>query len=196
MKQVAKKKTRLCVMRTGQTTFQAESRIESLAGSSLTDKGIEDSLAAAREMSAQKIGAVYGSRGQGEVQTVELVARELGAKARGAPDLRGPDFGLWQGLTTCELKRRQPTAYRLWKDAPQTVRPPGGETLIEVRRRLGGAIDAILRKHRNGSALVVLPPMALELVLCMLSDDDDDTIWRPADPSFTWSSYEMNGRTV
>lgn len=179
------------MIRTGQTVFEAASRLESVAGSPLTARGAADVQATARQMAGQNIEVVYAAGSEGEAQTAALVAEVLGIKVRIADELHEIDYGLWQGLTTTEIKRRQPKLYRQWNDAPTTVRPPGGETLVEARQRIRDAVRTLVKRHKNRAPLMVLPPVAVGLLLCVLAEADTDTIWRQMDPDFTWSSYEM-----
>jgi len=196
MTQAVKRMTRLCIVKTGQTTFEAERRVESAAGSPLTAQGLEEIRQAARQLVSQNIGAIYASAAEGEAQTAELLAKALKVKVRTEADLREIDFGLWQGLTTEEIKRRQPKVFRLWNEAPTTVRPPGGETLAEAQQRLRLAVLGIIKRHKTGSPLVVLRPVALGLLRCLLEDNPPESIWQQVDPAFVWSSYEMDPKTI
>ena len=188
--------TRLCVIKAGQTTFEAESRVESAAGSPLTGQGLQEIRQAARQLASQNVGAVYASAADGEAQTAELLAGALKVKVRTEADLREIDFGLWQGLTIEEIKRRQPKMFRLWHEAPTTVRPPGGESLAEAQQRLRHAVQAIVKRHKTRSPLVVLRPVALGLLRCLLEDNPPELIWQQVDPAFVWSSYEMDPKAI
>lgn len=196
MSRALKRMTRLCVIKTGQTTSEVESRVESLAGAPLTAKGTEEVRAAARELATQNIGAIYAAGGEGEAQTAKLVGEVLKVKVRPQEDLREIDYGLWQGLTHEQLKRRQPKVYRQWSEAPTTVRPPGGETLAEAHQRIRQAVQSIIKRHKDGSPLIVLRPVALGLLRCIVEDNSPEEIWRQVDPAFTWSSYEMDERLL
>jgi len=189
--------TRLCLLKAGQSTFELDGRIEAVSGAPLTEEGMEQTLAAAEQLNSQKIAAVYAAPGEGESQTAKLVAKVLGVKVRTYGDLHELDYGLWQGLTVEEIKRRQPKVCRQWFEAPSTVCPPGGETLAEADSRLRGAVAGILKKHSARQApLLVLRPVALGLLRCALERTAQDSIWRQMDPAFTWSSYETNGEDL
>lgn len=196
MSRAVKHMTRLCVIKTGQTTSEVESRVESLAGAPLTSKGVDDIRAVASELASQGIDAIYAAAGEGEAQTGQLVAKALRVKVRTQEDLREIDYGLWQGLTFDEIKRRQPKVYRQWAEAPTTVRPPGGEGLTEAHQRIREAIAGIIKRHKDSSPLVVLRPVALGLLHCILADKSPAEIWQQRDPAFTWSSYEMDERLL
>ena len=193
-----KQMSKVFVVQTGQTIWEVQDRIESLPGAPLTEAGASDVERAAGELAAcgSDIRAIYACDGESERQTAALVAGALGTKVRMDPALRELDYGLWQGLTHEELKRRQPKMARQWADAPSSVRPPGGETLEEAQQRLREAIKNILKRHKDDAALLVLRPVAVGLLRCMLTNDPLEQIWNHVDSGFTWGSYEMDSLSL
>lgn len=183
---------KLLIIRTGQTAWEAQARFESVQGTPLTDVGADYVDSSAKELAAEKIKAIYTADGTTEKQTAELIAKKLDAKIKVEPLLHEMDFGLWQGLTDSELKRRQPKMFKQWTESPDSVRPPGGETLAEVQGRLCETMKQILKKNKKSTTLLVLRPIALEMLRCRLSGYDRDAIWNRTDPEFSWVSYEMD----
>ena len=180
----------LYLIQTGQTIWEPPQRVESVAGQPLTAEGSQEVALAGQQLRGRGIEAVYSGDGEAERQTAGLLAAELGLKTRVEPDLRGLDYGLWQGLTVTEIKRRQPRAYRQWEESPASVRPPGGESLDELRGRLVPAVRAILKKNRGESVLVVLRPVALALMRCVLSGQDNSRLWERHGPRLTWYCFD------
>jgi broad specificity phosphatase PhoE len=189
--------TTVYVLQTGQTAWESEARVESATGSPLTDAGSHMVQDAARELVDHDIRAVYAcTRGEAERQTAELAAKELQARIRANEDLHELDYGLWQGLTFEEIKRRQPRAYRQWMKAPGSFRPPEGETLAEASERLRSALKNITRKHRGGAALLVLRPTLVALLKCLTEHKAVDSLWEQVDRSFLWGCYEVDGKSL
>lgn len=184
--------SRFYVIKTGQTVFETQDRIESVAGSALTDKGAAEVRQATVEMAGKDIDVIYCSKGEAEHQTAQEAGKLLRLKVRTAQDLHELDYGLWQGLTLSEIRRRQPKVYRQWTDAPATVRPPGGETIDDVQQRICKTLKGILKRHKDETPLVVLRPVAMGLLRCALEQKDTETIWRQMDSDLVWCSYEMN----
>lgn len=187
---------KLYIMQTGQTTWQEQARFESPAGSPLTAQGarfVEDAI---EELTQCGIGAIYAAAGEAEKQTAGLAAKRLGVKVRTNRELHEIDYGLWQGLTQEEIRRRNPKVYRQWTEAPATVCPPDGETLCDAQKRILYAMNGILKRHKTGPALLVLRPFVLGLLRCVLQGQELEALWKNVDPSFTWSSYEINGEMV
>lgn len=192
------KTLKLFVVQTGQTIWDVQDRIESLPGAPLTENGEQAVAQVADELAACGPGvcSIYACDSESECQTADLIAHAIGAKVRTDPDLHELDYGLWQGLTRDELKRRQPKLIRQWIDSPSSVRPPGGETLDEAQQRLRAAIKNILKRHKEGATLLVLRPVAVGLLRCMVTNDPVEQIWAHVDSEFTWGSYEMDSLSL
>ena len=190
--------TKIFVVQTGQTIWEAQDRIESLPGAPLTEVGVSNVQRVAGELAScgSDISAVYACDGESERETASVIAQALGMKVRTEPELHELDYGLWQGLTRDELKRRQPKMVRQWADAPSSVRPPGGETLDEAQIRLCAVIKGILKRHRDGAVLFVLRPVAVGLLRCLVTNDPVAQIWSHVDNEFTWGSYEMDSLSL
>ena len=188
--------TTVYVIQTGRTIWEDQSRVESSAGAPLTEQGAVAVKSVTKELLKHKINAIYAGKGEAERQTAELVAEVLRIKVRTKDKLREIDYGMWQGLTIDEIKRRQPKVYKQWLESPLSVRPPGGESLDEVQNRLREALREIIRRHKSGSALLVLRPVAMGLLRCVLDGVPVAGVWSRVDPHFTWDSYEMDGRKI
>ena len=188
--------TTVYVVQSGRTVWEDQSRFESPVGSPLTEEGTAAVKSVAKELTKHDIGIIYSSKGESERQTANLVAEVLGAKVRTKNDLREIDYGMWQGLTVEEIKRRHPKVYKRWTESPVSVRPPGGESLEEVQQRLRESMREIVKRHKGGSSLVVLRPVALGLLRCVLDGTPASGVWSMVTPTFTWDSYEMDAREI
>ncbi|MHC4562053.1 MAG: histidine phosphatase family protein [Planctomycetota bacterium] len=183
---------KLILIQTGQTTWEADERIESPNGSPLTDAGIETARVIAEDLAGQGLSALYRCNAEPERQTAEVLARALKVKVVGKADLRDLDYGLWQGLTASEIKRRQPKLYKQWVASPDIACPPGGEMLADAQQRLVAAIKAITRRRTSGVIGVVARPLVIALLRCMLNRIDLAELQDQLDLSLTWVSYELD----
>jgi broad specificity phosphatase PhoE len=188
------KMTRLYLVKTGQTTWEQQRRVESAVGEPLTDRGKQEIDEIGCELEDLHIKAVYAGVGEAESETAKLLAARLGLKLHSRKDLRELDYGLWQGLTAEEIKRRQPKVYRQWASAPGSVRPPDGETLLEVQQRLRSAARRIVKRHKGEAAVVVCRPVALGVLKCTLTKEPLDTLWEHVGEGITCTSYDTDER--
>ena len=87
-------------------------------------------------------------------ETAELVAEALGSSAAGSPSAsvpRRPEPGLleigqgeWEGLPGADIQARWPEVIAGWRRDPLTTWAPGGESVLEVDRRVRPALTGIL----------------------------------------------------
>lgn len=182
---------KLYLVRSGPTTWTGQERIDSVEGAPLTEQGQQEVRNVAAELVGTNPAAVYTGDGQPERASAKLVARAVGAKVKTLQDLREFDHGLWQGLTHEEIRLRNPRIYRQWVTAPESVRPPGGETLAEARERLGKALRTIRKRHKSAGVVLVLRPVLLALLRTMLEDRPPEDLRALLDENFTWMRYEI-----
>ena len=189
--------TQVYVIRTGQTTWDDQHRMESAAGAPLTDQGVVEVQEAAKELDGRAIKAVHAClAAEAERQTAEMVAKALRVKVCDSELLHELDYGLWQGLPVDEVKRRHPRLYRQWAKCPASVRPPEGETPAEAQQRLRDALKDITKRHKEGSALLVLRPVVAGLMACLVAHEDVDSLWGTVGAAGRWVCYEMDRKSL
>jgi broad specificity phosphatase PhoE len=181
--------TKVYLVRTGQTAWESQGRVDSTIGTPLTAQGASDVQTVIAELADQKVTVLYSPDGQAERQTAAMISAARGVKVRIDDDLRELDFGLWQGLTLAEIQRRQPRMYRQWLWCPQTVRPPQGETVDEATERLRNALARILKRHQGAGPLLVLRPVAMGLMRCILQGEPISALRGNMEGAPAWSSH-------
>jgi ribonuclease H / adenosylcobalamin/alpha-ribazole phosphatase len=68
-------------------------------------------------------------------------------------DLGENRFGAWEGLTFEELESRED--WRRFNTMRSRVRPPGGETMIEVQTRMVRQLECLASRHPDEPVAVV-----------------------------------------
>lgn len=190
----------LYAVQTGETIWEPQQRVDSLAGVPLSDSGRECIERVGKELAPHKPTTIFASAGEAEKETAKLLAGQLSLKVRTDERLDELDFGLWQGLTKSDIKHRQPKLHKQWTEAPSGVRPPGGESLHEAQQRICRAIRDILKKGKKKdkppAPVLVLRPMALGVLRCRLEDADLDDVWKFVGREFTWKNYDVNEKEL
>ncbi len=154
--------TRLLVVRHGQTEHTVQKRFSGRSDPPLNERGEQQAAAVARRIltlqgestSGENIAAVISSPLTRARQTAATVATALGLEATVEDRLRECDFGDWDGATFAEIAERSPAALAAWFGSPATA-PPGGESVLKVRHRVGAALDD-LRAAWAGRTIVVV----------------------------------------
>ncbi len=146
-----------------ETTWSLAGRMIGRSPVSMTDRGHEQVLAWAGAMEKDPPVVVYSSDEVASVQVVKVLEKHVHMKRKELQALAEVDVGLWDGLTTVELKRRYPKIYKRWCDDPFSVCPPEGEEFTLASDRIREAIVGLVGDRRDRTLAVVLGPFAFVL---------------------------------
>jgi broad specificity phosphatase PhoE len=167
--------TRIFLIRHGQTEWNRREIFRGRVDIPLSPVGIRQAEALARRLAGQPLSAIYCSPLSRAVAT----ARHLpGPPPQAADDLTDMSYGAWEGLSHDEVRSRFPDLYARWLEAPHRVRPPGGETLAEVRQRAVAALTQIAARHRETSVAVVSHRVVNKLLICAALGLGEGGFWR------------------
>lgn len=130
------------------------------------------------ESEVPRLSAVYCSDLGRAVKSAEIIAGTQGLKVISVQGLRERGFGIWEGMTFTEIKRRYPIEFDLWAADPLKHSPVGGETTVAVRDRLVLEIEGILRAHAGGNIAVVAHGGVNRVILCHILGIPLENIFR------------------
>ncbi|MGE3573485.1 MAG: histidine phosphatase family protein, partial [Dehalococcoidia bacterium] len=164
------KSTRLFLTRHGQTVTNTEGRFCGHSETDLTPKGEAQAQALGKRLAKVKLDAIYTSDFSRAIRTAGLVAGERALTPRADPDLRELHYGEWELEKGGDVARKWRTQYRLMRHEDPAWRPPGGETVAEVRARTRAAFDRIVAAHEGQRVLVVAHGTALNCLISTLLD--------------------------
>jgi broad specificity phosphatase PhoE len=182
---------RMVLVRPGATDFDEQGRIKGTLDIPLNAQGASEVAQTVTELADVPLEVVYSAPCQCAEQTAAAVASSHRTKVKTIEELRNLDHGLWHGKLIEEVRQCQPKVYRQWLEHPETVCPPGGETLGEAQERLRTGLGKILRKHRTGVIAVVVAEPAASLVRCFLEDTDLGNLWKAECGHGGWQLIEI-----
>lgn len=172
-----RKTIQLCLIRCGQTTWDAEKRVHGAADLPLSDQGREAVAAIAEGIRTGRIATVYHPDTEAARETARAFAEAVEAKTRAVGDLIDPDLGLLEGMAVQVFAERHPKRFRQWEQDPLRLVPPEGEPVAEARARVFSALGRIVKRSRSEEVAVVLPPLSLGLLRCRLADRPASDLW-------------------
>ena len=146
--------TRLLLLRHGTTAHSVERRFAGVGDLGLTEQDRAQAEAAAQRIAGLGADAVVASPLRRTMETARTAAARLGLDVEPDPDLRETDFGAFEGMTFAEVRRERPAELAAWLSDVHAA-PPGGESLAAAARRAGRARDALARRLRGRTVLVV-----------------------------------------
>ena len=163
---------RLLLIRHGESTWNAEHRLQGQADPPLSPRGREQAAALVPFLAGLPPRALSSDLGRA-VQTAAVLG--LG----GAPTdarWREIDIGKWAGRTLAELDREAVGAWRRGETSP-----PGAESWAEFQARVGAAVDAL----DGEDAVVVTHGGCVRAACAHLTGADARSLAPPANASLT-----------
>jgi phosphoserine phosphatase len=131
--------TRVILVRHGQSTYNAQGRIQGRSDhSTLTADGLQMAHLAGKALKGIRFDALYTSPLQRARLTAETIASYLsGDQApplESSPNLMEIDLPLWEGLSRQEVKAQYGEGYRLWQEHPEAffMDVPDGDTTRRI----------------------------------------------------------------
>lgn len=157
--------TRLCLVRHGETAWNADRRLQGHIDVPLNEVGQAQAAATAACLPAGLFSACYSSDLQRAFETARVASRATGLLPNTAPALRERHYGCFQGLTYVEAKQRFPEAYARFEERdPHYAFADGGESLHAFSERVRSALEDIVSRHPGACVLVVTHGGVLDIV--------------------------------
>ena len=148
--------TQFCLVRHGETNWNAERRLQGQLDIALNAKGQAQAEAVAQDLAARTFHKIYSSDLMRTLQTAAPIARQLALPVEPMPALRERHFGDFQGLNHPEAQALFPQDYaRFQLRDPTHAFPGGGERLRDFAARVAAALTDLAQKHPGETILVV-----------------------------------------
>lgn len=147
---------RICLVRHGETSWNAERRLQGHIDIPLNQRGHAQAQSTAHSLAAFHFSAMYSSDLQRAHVTAQAIAAQRPQPLLTEQRLRERHYGHFQGLTYDEAARRYPEAYARFKARELDQPIPGqGESLAAFAARVTEALADIAQRHTGQHVLVV-----------------------------------------
>jgi probable phosphoglycerate mutase len=166
---------RLILVRHGQSTHNAQARLQGQADPPLSDAGRAEAELLRPALPAFEDDRVVTSDLQRAAQTAALLGYP---GARRDPRFREIDVGEWEGRPLAEFPAGPETA---WRGGP--LQAPGGESWADLQARVGNALDELIAQ--GGTWLVVCHGGVVRAALSHVTGADPQRVAGPANASVT-----------
>ena len=150
--------TKILVVRHGESTWNAQRRIQGHRDSPLSPLGMQQAGAIRDRLRATPISAIYSSDLSRAVATISPLASALGLTVQKREALREKSYGRWEGLTPEEVDEQYPgewERYQRCRESDPHFVIPGGETWEDVRDRTSTALLDIVALHGPNDIVVI-----------------------------------------
>ncbi|ABE45984.1 histidine phosphatase family protein [Polaromonas sp. JS666] len=139
--------TRIIAIRHGETTWNVDARIQGHLDIPLNDTGHGQARRMAQALVDEPITAIYTSDLSRAWETAQHLAGALGVEVIREPGLRERCFGEFEGKTFAEIEVLLPEQSLRWRKRDPEFAPPGGESLLDLRRRVVGTAERLAAEH-------------------------------------------------
>jgi len=147
----------LLLIRHGESTWNAEGRIQGWADPPLSERGHTQAQLLAHRLSGDgKIGALHASPSRRAAETAGIIGQEMKLVTRLDERLREGGSGELTGLTVKGVQEQFPEVWQSWREG--TLRPviPGGEDIEALQRRVAEVMGEIVAAHDPDGRVAVV----------------------------------------
>lgn len=164
------------VARHGESDWNREGRYQGRRESPLTDLGQQQAAALAQALTGSGAQRVICSPLGRCLETARPVAAALGVELEIDPLLLEIAHGTWEGRLRAEIAVDDAGRMSAWRNAPQTVRFEGGESLADVAERWRRFADSLDSKR---STVVVTHDVMVRLAILAATRGTLAQLWEP-----------------
>jgi alpha-ribazole phosphatase len=171
---------RLLLVQHAQTAWNVEHRYQGHTDIPLNERGRLQAARLGRRLTLESIDAAFASDLRRAWDTASAIAEAGALPVQAEPRLRELSFGAWEGMTHAQIRAAEPAALAAWEADPETVSPPGGQTLTELAARLQSFLDQLQRDDGETRRTVMLVSHrgSLRVLLCLALGLPPRALWR------------------
>lgn len=144
----------LYCVRHGESTFNAQGRVQGHLDVALSDLGRRQGEAAGRALAGHPIEMIYSSPLKRALETAQIIARIVNAEIRIDPRLKEINIGVFQGRLRSEINQLYPDEIAQWNREDPDYTVPGGESRRQLRQRGVAAFETIFEAGHQHAVVV------------------------------------------
>ena len=188
--------TRFCLIRHGETSWNAERRMQGHIDIDLNQRGQEQAaqLATALKHSGLHFDLLYTSDLLRAANTGKVVAQALNLKAIATPTFRERHYGALQGIKIDEAPELQPYIWKAYCERHPNHELDGGESIMQFTNRVNSVLNELKNRHTGKTIMVVAHGGVLESIHRFVSKQSlftERTVSVP-NASLNWISHNGN----
>lgn len=189
--------TRFCLVRHGETDWNAERRLQGHTDIDLNRHGIAQAkqMALALKRIDLQFDVLYTSDLQRAAKTAEAIETLFNTSAIVNAALRERHFGALQGLVISDAAYREPDLWKshLSRDLTEDLR--GGESILQFANRITSALEQIKQAHLGKTILLVSHGGVLDMMYRIASNQPLQAEKAVAVPNASLNWISHNGKS-
>ena len=147
--------TRIIAIRHGETAWNVATRIQGQLDIGLNPMGRWQASQLAKALADQTFSAIYSSDLLRAWDTAISVGDAVNTPVQTVIALRERGFGVFEGKTFEQIGQAWPDQAQRWRQRDPAFSPEGGESLIDFRERIVGAVNQLAMAHAGEQIALV-----------------------------------------
>ena len=168
---------RIILIRHGKTSWNGKWKIQGHSNIELSQEGIIEAKLLAANFPLPSVNAIYSSDLTRAESTAKILSQKFNLPVHTTPQLRGVNFGDWEGKTLAELEIIDPANYENFFRNPEALQIKNAETFSQVQKRAMNFIEKIIAAHQNENVIVVAHGAINRTILCSILDIPLKKMW-------------------
>lgn len=170
---------RIILARHGETAWNVEGRYQGQTFDiPLSETGRAQAQALAGRLNAQPIHRCVASPLLRARQTAEIALGERDVALTVDPDLMEISHGNWEGRLATEIAVEFAEVQKAWRETPQEVRLPGGESLLDAQQRGWRAFEKACEGLEDEETLLMVSHDGVNrVILCRILGLPLSCVW-------------------
>jgi probable phosphoglycerate mutase len=185
--------THIILVRHGETEWNRVERFRGRANIPLNNIGVRQAELTGRRIAATwRPVAIYSSPLSRAVKTAQAIAKHFDLTVDFHTGLIDIDYGDWQGLSPDEVRQKWPSALDDWYNAPHLVRIPGGETLVDLRKRAMETVADLAAQHSAETIVMVGHTVTNRIILLRVLGLGNEHFWHIRQETCAINAFELH----
>ena len=186
--------TRFCLVRHGETDWNAEHRLQGHTDIDLNQHGLAqaEQMAHALKRIELQFDVLYTSDLRRAAKTAQAIEELFAVSAITDAELRERNLGALQGLTTDEAPAQEPVLWKshLSRNIEESLR--GGESIQQFANRVHKALEKIREQHVGKTILLVSHGGTLDMMYRLASNQplEAQKVVAVPNASLNWISHD------
>lgn len=160
------------LVRHGETEWNKLGKFQGRSDIKLNNRGLSQAKESAQAAAEWGHTAIYASPLSRTMQVAEEIKLATSVNIVTKSGLMELQLGDLEGVTGGEMLAGWPDVFHAWRESPELVNMPNGESLIQLQERAWETIMEIERAHGNGesseSVVIVSHNFAIRTMICAL----------------------------
>jgi broad specificity phosphatase PhoE len=170
--------TSIYLVRHGQTAWNKEEIFRGRTDVPLDETGLKQAELAGEYFKGIEIHAIYSSPLSRAWETAQKIAQFHHVKVQPLQGIVDMSFGRWEGQSHLDIQKNDKETYRQWREEPQLLRLPSGESLDDVRVRAMAALEEGIQNHPGKSLILVSHRVVNKVLICGILGLDNSHFWQ------------------